>query len=141
VISFTPIPLYPRGKRPDTHWIGGLGGPKTDLHNVERRKILPPLGLELRPLGCPVHSQALYRLRYHGFLKSKNYDHLQGATASNPLSYSQLHPHSYVLKHTFFLCIYSIYLERATQFDADVCKVTNYQTQIQKIKQQNVETM
>jgi hypothetical protein len=39
-------------------------GPITGLENVERRKILPFLGLEIRPLGCPAGSQSLYRLRY-----------------------------------------------------------------------------
>jgi hypothetical protein len=36
-------------------------GVRTGL-NVERRKILPPPGLELRPLCCPARSQSLYRL-------------------------------------------------------------------------------
>jgi hypothetical protein len=33
---------------------------------VERRKILPLPGLELRPLGHPARSQSLYRLYYLG---------------------------------------------------------------------------
>jgi hypothetical protein len=41
-------------------------GPRTGLDNVERRKILPLLGLELRHLGHPPLSQSLYRLRYPG---------------------------------------------------------------------------
>jgi hypothetical protein len=30
-------------------------GPRTGLDNVERRKIFPLSGLELRPLGSPAH--------------------------------------------------------------------------------------
>jgi hypothetical protein len=48
-----------------TQWIGGWVDPRTDL---ERRKILPLPGLELRPLGRPARSQSLYRLRYPGSL-------------------------------------------------------------------------
>jgi hypothetical protein len=43
---FTPVERVP-----GTHWIGGW---------VERRKILPLPGLELRPLGRPARSQSLY---------------------------------------------------------------------------------
>jgi hypothetical protein len=39
-------------------------GPRAGLDHVERRKILPLPGLELRPLGRPAGSQSLYRLRY-----------------------------------------------------------------------------
>jgi hypothetical protein len=38
--------------------------PRTDLDDVEKRKFLALLGLELRPLGRPARSQSLYRLRY-----------------------------------------------------------------------------
>jgi hypothetical protein len=41
-------------------------GPRTGLDDVEKRKFLTPLGLELRPLGRPVRRQSLYRLRYPG---------------------------------------------------------------------------
>jgi hypothetical protein len=51
-----------------THWIGGWVGPRTDLDEVERRKLLPLPGLELRPLHRPACSQSLYRLRYPGSL-------------------------------------------------------------------------
>jgi hypothetical protein len=36
-----------------THWIERLVDPRAGLDNVERRKILPLEGLELRPLGSP----------------------------------------------------------------------------------------
>jgi hypothetical protein len=41
-------------------------GPRTGLDDMEKRKFLPLLGLELRPLGRPVRSQSLYRLPYPG---------------------------------------------------------------------------
>jgi hypothetical protein len=40
--------------------------PRTGLDDVEKRKFLTLLGLALRPLGRPAHSQSLYRLRYPG---------------------------------------------------------------------------
>jgi hypothetical protein len=41
-------------------------GLTTGLDNVERRKILPLQGLELRPLCRPARSQSLFRLSYPG---------------------------------------------------------------------------
>jgi hypothetical protein len=55
--------LRPGERAPDGHWTGGCVGLRTGLDDVERRKILPLLGLELRPLGRPARSQSLYRLR------------------------------------------------------------------------------
>jgi hypothetical protein len=52
---------------PGTYWIGGWVGPRTGLDDVERRKILPPPGLELRTLGRPARSQWLYRLSYRPY--------------------------------------------------------------------------
>jgi hypothetical protein len=40
-------------------------GPTAGLDDVEKRKFIIP-GLELLPLGRPVRSQSLYRLRYPG---------------------------------------------------------------------------
>jgi hypothetical protein len=39
-------------------------GPRLSLDDVERRKVLPLPGLELRPLSCPALCQSLCRLRY-----------------------------------------------------------------------------
>jgi hypothetical protein len=36
--------------------------PRGGLDNLEKRKLLPPLGLELQPLRPPVRSQSLSRL-------------------------------------------------------------------------------
>jgi hypothetical protein len=39
VVSFTPPPLYPQGKGPGTHWIGGWVGSRAVLNAVVKRKI------------------------------------------------------------------------------------------------------
>jgi len=45
-VSFTPRPLYPRGRGPITHWIGGVGGGAQNLpvRGGEERKSLPGSG-------------------------------------------------------------------------------------------------
>jgi hypothetical protein len=48
VVSFTPRPLYPEGKTPDTHWIGGWVDPRGVLDAVVKRKI-PSLRRESKP--------------------------------------------------------------------------------------------
>jgi hypothetical protein len=68
VVSFTSRLLYPRGKSPGTHWIGGWEGPRTALNDVEKRNFLTLPGLELRSLYHPARSQSLYRLSYPGSL-------------------------------------------------------------------------
>jgi hypothetical protein len=40
MVSFTPLPLYPREIAPGTHWIGGWVCPRAGLDPVEKRKIL-----------------------------------------------------------------------------------------------------
>jgi hypothetical protein len=40
-------------KAPGTHWVGGWVGSRTSLDDVEKRKILPLLELQLRTLGRP----------------------------------------------------------------------------------------
>jgi hypothetical protein len=53
------------GKRASsTHWIGGWVGLRAGLDGMEKWKFLTLLELELRPLGRPIRSQSLYRLRY-----------------------------------------------------------------------------
>jgi hypothetical protein len=53
-------------KAPETHGIDDWVGPRTGLDAVEKRIILPLLGLELQPLGRPARSHSLYRLSYPG---------------------------------------------------------------------------
>jgi hypothetical protein len=47
----------PDERASDTQWIGGWVGPITGLDNVEKRKILPLRGLELKPPGHPACNQ------------------------------------------------------------------------------------
>jgi hypothetical protein len=62
VVSFTPRPLYPRGKSHSTHWIGGWVGPRAGLDDVEKRKFLTLSGRQLRSVGGSACSQSLSRL-------------------------------------------------------------------------------
>jgi hypothetical protein len=60
VVSFTPRPLYPRGKSPLYPLDRRLGGPHGEV------KILAPTGTRTPTLGRPASRQSLYRLRYPG---------------------------------------------------------------------------
>jgi hypothetical protein len=51
---------------PSTHWIVAWVGPIVGLYDMERRKILPLLELELRLLGPASRNKSLYRLRFPG---------------------------------------------------------------------------
>jgi hypothetical protein len=42
VVIFTPRPLYPQGRAPGTHWIGGWVSPRAVLDAVVKRKIPSP---------------------------------------------------------------------------------------------------
>jgi hypothetical protein len=65
VVSFEPQPLYPHEKNPLHSLDRRLGDPRTrSRRRIERRKILPLPGLELRPLLRPARGQSLYQLRY-----------------------------------------------------------------------------
>jgi hypothetical protein len=77
VVSFTPQPLYPRERATGTHWIGGWVGPRTGLDDMEKRKFLILLGLELWPLGRPACNQSLYQLLYSGSFKGINLNQLK----------------------------------------------------------------
>jgi hypothetical protein len=57
--SASRLGRFTRGERaPGTHWIGDWVDPRAGVDDVEDRKFLTLLGLELRPLGRPA------RLRY-----------------------------------------------------------------------------
>jgi hypothetical protein len=66
VVSFTPRPLYPRGKSPRYPLDRRLGGPQGRSRRLEKRIFLTLPGLELRPHGRPARSQSLYQLHYPG---------------------------------------------------------------------------
>jgi hypothetical protein len=59
-----PAALYPRGKDPRTHWIGGWLGPRAGLDAGAGRKIL--YFCRGSNPDCPARSQILYCLSYHG---------------------------------------------------------------------------
>jgi hypothetical protein len=96
VVSFTPLPLYP-GVPPGTHLIGGWVDPRASLDNVKKRKFLTLLGLELRSLDCPAHSQSLYRLHY-----PSSHDQRVG---NNKWLYNYTQHSSSELKHHFMKTI------------------------------------
>jgi hypothetical protein len=57
-----PAALPPGERAPGTPCIGGWVGPRAGLDDMEKRKIFPLPGLELRPLGRSARSQSLYWL-------------------------------------------------------------------------------
>jgi hypothetical protein len=72
VISFTPLPLYPRRKSPRYPLYMRLGGPQSRSGRHGEVKILASPGLELRLLRSPARRQSLYRLSYPGSLTTSN---------------------------------------------------------------------
>jgi hypothetical protein len=68
---------------------------------VERRKILPVLGLELQLHGCPAHSQSLYRLHYPGI----HVKHIQIYSYHLISSPNFVMMHRSVFDADYFLCI------------------------------------
>jgi hypothetical protein len=91
-----PVALYPRGKDPGTHWIGGWVGPRAGLDAGARRKILCPCRGS-NP-DRPARSQTLYWLSYRGSVLKYNrflsrFVHFtlmseSGRVVSNSASYS-----------------------------------------------------
>jgi hypothetical protein len=55
----------PGDKAPSMHLIGGWVYPRAVLDDMKKFKFLTLLGLEFRPVGCPVRSKSLYQLCYH----------------------------------------------------------------------------
>jgi hypothetical protein len=49
VVSFPPLPLYPRERAPGTHFIGGWADPRAGLDDMEQWKFFTLPGLELPP--------------------------------------------------------------------------------------------
>jgi hypothetical protein len=60
----------PGERDPGAHWIGGWVDPRASVDDMEERKFLILLGLELWPLGRPARSQLLYWLRYPSFYET-----------------------------------------------------------------------
>jgi hypothetical protein len=57
VVSFTPLPLYPRERAPGTHFIGGWVDPRAGLDDMAKWKFFTLLGVEL-PLSLVVQPVA-----------------------------------------------------------------------------------
>jgi hypothetical protein len=69
VVKATPRPLYPRGNRPGTNFIGGWVGPRTGLDDAEN---LTPLGFDPRSVQ-PVQSRYThYAIPAHRHIKVKH---------------------------------------------------------------------
>jgi hypothetical protein len=68
VVSFTPLPLYPREKSPQYPLHRRLDGPQSRSEWHGQVKILAHTGTRTPTLGRPARSQALYRLRYNNTL-------------------------------------------------------------------------
>jgi hypothetical protein len=68
VVSFISRPLYPGGKIPGAHWIGGVVSPREGLDAVEKRIIYRPCP-ESNP-GSTGRSPSLYRLSYQDYIRS-----------------------------------------------------------------------
>jgi hypothetical protein len=66
VVSFTPLPLYPRWKSPRYPLDRRLGGPQSQSGRRGEGKFFTLPRLEHRSLGRPARSQSLYRLSYPG---------------------------------------------------------------------------
>jgi hypothetical protein len=58
-LASRPFHFNPGEKAPGIHWIGDCMLPRSGVDDVERRKILPLLGLELWPLGRPADCDLL----------------------------------------------------------------------------------
>jgi hypothetical protein len=56
VVSFTLQPLYPGERAPGIRWIGGWVDPRAGMKEVEKKKFLTLLGLELRSVGHPARN-------------------------------------------------------------------------------------
>jgi hypothetical protein len=57
-----PGRFTPRERARGTHWIGGWVDSRAGLDDVEKRKFLTLLGLDLQPFGRPARNQSLSRL-------------------------------------------------------------------------------
>jgi hypothetical protein len=87
----TPAALAHRENDPGSSCVKGWAGPRTSLHDVERRNILPLPGLKLQPLGRAACSQPLYRLRYRDSALNRRYLDRYGETCRLSQLFERLH--------------------------------------------------
>jgi hypothetical protein len=67
VVSFTPLPLYPQGRVPGTHWTGGWVGPRAILDAVHKFKTPDPpvwgfCGMLVTPSHINIHLLVCFRI-------------------------------------------------------------------------------
>jgi hypothetical protein len=67
-VSFTPLPLFPRGESSRCQFCRKLDGPRAGVDDVENRKFLFLTGLVPQYLCLPACSRSLYRRSYPGSL-------------------------------------------------------------------------
>jgi hypothetical protein len=65
MVNFTPQPLYPKEDNPRYPLDNRLGGPRTGLDNMKKRKISSLPGLKLWPLGNPAHCRSQWTFGFH----------------------------------------------------------------------------
>jgi hypothetical protein len=68
-VSFTPWSLYPRGRAPGTHWIGGWVDPRAELDDVEKKKFLTLPGLQ--PVTSRYTDWAIPAVRFLLYVKNR----------------------------------------------------------------------
>jgi hypothetical protein len=88
----TPVALSP-GKV-ERKW--GWMGPRADLDAVDKSLLLLP-GIEPRFLGHPNRNPSLYRLRYPGFILSRNRVTIDGLLVGNRIYWTLLTHNSWLL--------------------------------------------
>jgi hypothetical protein len=67
VVTLMPLPHYLREKTPGAHWIGGWMDPRVIVDCTVKWEFLTLLRPEMCFLGCPAHSQSLYRTKIKYF--------------------------------------------------------------------------
>jgi hypothetical protein len=85
VVSFTPWPLFTRGKSSRYLFDRRLGLPQNRCERHGEEKIIAPNGTRTPTLGRPAHRQSLYRLSYPGSsLERKMYGPARGDEGWSP---------------------------------------------------------
>jgi hypothetical protein len=78
--------------------------PQTGLDDVEKRKISPLPGFEIRTLYRPARRQLLYRLRYLGSMTTDGWTNkFQGIPEKGEYGKKHRHAGSMVLTKAFFI--------------------------------------
>lgn len=84
-------PLYITKRRPGTHRVEGLFGPRIGLDILEYRKLLTLSGIELRFLGRPASNQVTARYKNYAVADSVLYETKYIQTVVKIARYKSLH--------------------------------------------------